>query len=55
MNTYKIAIETSINTTALKDYKISYQDIKAATAEEAVNQMKNKYGANFIVALVSII
>ncbi|MEN9590319.1 MAG: hypothetical protein RLZZ481_2105 [Pseudomonadota bacterium] len=54
MNTYKIAIETDINVTALKDYKTSYQDIQAATAQDAVEKMKNKYGAGFIVTLISI-
>jgi len=55
MNTYKIFIETDLSVTALKNYSYQYLDIKADTAEQAVEQAKAQHGKQYKVELVSII
>ena len=53
MNTYKLAIESNINVTALKDYTLKFVDIAATNETEAIASLQKEHGNAFFITLVS--
>jgi hypothetical protein len=53
MNTYKLAIESDINVTALKDYTLKFVDMAAKNEFEAIATLQKEHGNKFFITLVS--